>query len=60
VQINSTQEERKPGEPSVHSVPLASLYFHVREIKDGYLITSAAMQPDSTCNGKNLMPAPAG
>jgi hypothetical protein len=57
VQINSTLEKIVPGKPGGESRPLASLYFHVREAKDGYLMLSAPTKPDPACSGANLMPA---
>lgn len=56
VQINSTLDKIVPGKPGGKSAPLASHYFHVREVKDGYLMLSAPTEPDSTCSGANLMP----
>jgi hypothetical protein len=32
-----------------------SYYFHVREIKDGYLMLSATREPDAACKGADLM-----
>jgi len=57
VQIDSTLEKMVPGKPGGESEPLASHYFHVREVKDGYLMLSAPTEPDPTCSGTNLMPA---
>jgi hypothetical protein len=56
VQINSTLERIVPGKPGGESSPLPSNYFHVSEVKDGYLILSASIEPDPTCTGPNLMP----
>ncbi len=57
VQINSTLEKIVTGKPGGESQPLPSLYFHVREVKDGYEVVTAPIAPDSTCTGPNLMPA---
>jgi hypothetical protein len=57
IQINSTLDKIVPGKPGGESAPLASHYFHVREVKDGYLMLSAPTEPDPTCSGANLMPA---
>jgi len=57
VQIDSTLEKIVPGKPGGDSKPLPSRYFHVREVKDGYLMLSAPTMPDLTCAGANLMPA---
>jgi hypothetical protein len=57
VQIDSTLEKIVPGKPGGESEPLATHYFHVREVKDGYLMLSAPTEPDPTCSGPNLMPA---
>jgi hypothetical protein len=57
VQINSTLEKIVPGKPGGESEPLVSHYFHVREVKEGYLMLSAPTEPDPTCSGANLMPA---
>ncbi len=56
VQIDSTLEKSIPGKPGGEPKPLGSLYFHVREVKDGYLMLSAPTEPDPTCFGANLMP----
>jgi len=57
VQIDSTLEKNVSGKPGGEPKPLASLYFHVREVKDGYMMLSAPNEPDPTCSGANLMPA---
>jgi hypothetical protein len=57
IQIDSSLEKIVPGKPGGESEPLASHYFHVREVKDGYLMLSAPTKPDPTCSGANLMPA---
>ena len=57
VQINSRLERIITGKPGGESKPLPSNYFHVRQVKDGYLMLSAPTEPDSTCNGPNLMSA---
>ena len=57
VQINSTLEKIVPGKPGGDSTPLASRYFHVRELKDGYLMLSAPSEPDPSCTGADLTPA---
>ena len=57
VQIDSTLENIVPGKPGGVRKPLASRYFHVREVKDGYVMLSAPTAPDPTCSGANLMPA---
>jgi len=59
VQMNSTLERIVPGKPGGESKPLPSDYFHVREVKDGYLMLSAATEPDPTCTGPNLAPTDA-
>ena len=56
VQIDSSLERIVPGKPGGESKPLSSVYFHVRELKDGYLMLSAPTDPDATCTGPNLMP----
>lgn len=56
VQINSTLNRVVPGKPGGDSKPLPSRYFHVREVKDGYLMLSAPTVPDPTCVEANLMP----
>jgi hypothetical protein len=56
VQINSTLEKIVPGKLGGDSTSLASHYFHVREMKDGYLMLSAPTEPDSNCNGPDLIP----
>ncbi len=56
VQMNSTSERIVPGKPGGESKPLPSNYFHVREVKDGYLMLSAPTEPDPTCTGPNLTP----
>jgi hypothetical protein len=57
VQIDSTLEKIVPGKPDGESEPLATHYFHVREVKNGYVMLSAPTEPDPTCSGANLMPA---
>jgi hypothetical protein len=57
VQMNSTLETMVPGKPGGESEPLASHFFHVREVKDGYLMISAPTKPDPVCFGANLTPA---
>jgi hypothetical protein len=57
IEIGSSIEKIVPGKPGGESEPLASHYFHVREVKDGYLMLSAPTDPDPTCSGANLMPA---
>jgi hypothetical protein len=56
VQIDSTLETAVPGKPGGDSKPLASLYFHVREGKDGYVMVSAPTTSDPACKGGDLMP----
>ena len=36
--------------------PLPGRYFHMREVKDGYLMLSAPATPDPACAGADLMP----
>jgi hypothetical protein len=57
VQIDSTLEKIVIGKPGGDSEPLDSHYFHVREVKDGYLMLSAPTEPDKACSGSDLMPA---
>lgn len=57
IQINSTLERNVPSKPGGESKALPSNYFHVRQVKDGYLMLSAPTEPDPTCNGPNIMPA---
>jgi hypothetical protein len=57
VQINSKLDKIVPGKPGGESKSLPAYYFHVREIRDGYLMISASMEPDPACGGPNLMPA---
>jgi hypothetical protein len=59
VQMNSTLERTVPGKPGGESKPLPSNYFHVREVKDGYLMLSAPTEPDPTCARPNLAPTDA-
>lgn len=60
VQINSTLETIVPGKPGGDSKTLPGPYFHVREVKDGYLMLSAPTAADPACAGANLMPAGGG
>lgn len=55
VEIGSTLKKSVPGKPGGESQRLPVHYFHVREIKDGYLMLSAPTEPDPTCRGANLM-----
>ena len=57
VQVDSTLETIVTGKPGGDSKPLPSHYFHVRELKDGYLMLSAPTLPDPKCAGPDLMPA---
>jgi hypothetical protein len=57
VQVNSTLQKMVPGKPGGEPRPLPTHYFHVREIKGGYLMVSAPTEPDPACRGANLMPA---
>ena len=57
IRINSTLEKIVPNKPGGDSKALASHYFLVREVKDGYLMLSAPTEPDATCSGADLMPA---
>jgi len=57
VQINSTLETIVPGKPGGDSKPLPGNYFHVQQVKDGYLMLSAPTKPDLTCSGADLMPS---
>jgi len=57
VEIDSSLDKIIPGKPGGVSEPLPTHYFHVREIKDGYLMLSAPTVADPTCSGPNLMPA---
>jgi hypothetical protein len=56
IQIDTTLEQTAPGGQNV-SKPLRSNYFHVLQVKDGYLMLSAPTEPDPTCKGPNLTPA---
>lgn len=56
VQINSTLERFVPGKPGGDSKPLPSDYFHVRQVKGGYVMLSAPSEPDPACKGPDLMP----
>jgi len=55
VQINSLLNKIVPGKPGGETAPLASHFFHVREVKDGYVMLAAPTEPDPTCSGANLM-----
>lgn len=57
IQMNSILVKMVPGKPGGDSTPLPSLYFHVREVKGGYLMLSAPTAPDPTCSGPDLMPS---
>ena len=59
VEISSMLNRIVPGKPGGESRPLPTHYFHVSEIKDGYLMVSAPTEPDPACKGPNLMPAKA-
>jgi hypothetical protein len=56
VQIDSTLQQMVPGKPGGESKGLPSYFFHVREIRNGYLMLSTTTEPDPTCVGPNLMP----
>jgi len=56
VEIRSTLEKIVPGKPGGESQPLPTRYFHVREVKDGYLMVSAPSEADPGCKGAGLMP----
>lgn len=55
VEIRSTLEKIVPGKPGGESRPLPTRYFHLREVKDGYLVVSAPSEPDPGCKGADLM-----
>jgi hypothetical protein len=57
VQINSTLERMVPGKPGGESKDLPNRYFHVHEVRNGYMMLSAPTEPDPACTGPNLMPA---
>ena len=57
IEIGSSIEKMAPGKPGGESELLASHYFHVREVKDEYIMLSAPTEPDPTCSGPNLTPA---
>ncbi len=57
IQIKSSLEKMIPGKPGGDSQSLASHYFHVHEVKDGFLMLSAPTEADPMCSGKNLAPA---
>ncbi len=57
IQINSTLEKIVTGKPGGESKAIASHYFLVHEVKDGYMMLSAPLDPDPTCSGADLMPA---
>ena len=56
VQINTTLNKIVVGMPGGEAHPLPSLFFHVREAKDGYIMLSAPSEADPACTGPDLMP----
>lgn len=57
IQINSSLVRIIPGKPGGESEALASRYFRVRAVKDGYMMVAAPTAPDPKCTGPNLMPS---
>ena len=52
-----TDTTQQPTDKTARSTAPTHIAYHVREVKDGYMMLSAPNEPDPTCSGANLMPA---
>ncbi|MGC1871230.1 MAG: hypothetical protein WA700_09755 [Acidobacteriaceae bacterium] len=55
IQINSSLVRTIPGKPGGESKALASRYFQVHAVKNGYIVVAAPTAPDPKCAGPDLM-----